>query len=118
MKYLKSFLYVIGLIIVTTLIITLLNYIGVVSGISLNIIKLIIPIISIFIGGIIIGKNSSNKGWLNGMKIGGAVILLFVLLLLILDEKITLKTVLYYLVLLSTCVFGSMIGISKSKTLQ
>ena len=89
-KYLKSLGYTFGLIIFLTLFITLLNYIGIVSGIFLSTIKIIIPVISIFLGGLIVGKNSSHKGWLNGLKLGLITIGILVTITLLLDENINL----------------------------
>ena len=90
-KYFKSLGYTFSLMIILSLIVTILNYVGLANGLFFNILKLIIPIVSIFVGGLIIGINSKEKGWLNGLKIGIIVIALFAL-----------------------TIFGSMIGISKN----
>lgn len=113
MKYLKFLGYVFGLIIVLTLFITILNFIGLIKGDLLNIFKLIIPLVSLFVGGFIIGKNSVNKGWLNGIKIGVISIIIFVLISLISKANIGIKNIIYYLILLSVSIFSSMVGISK-----
>ena len=74
MKYLKkigfSFLYIIGTILVTTFIVTFLNYFNIISDKSISIFKIFIPVISLFIGGFYIGKKSNNKGYLEGLKLG------------------------------------------------
>ncbi len=112
-KYLKSLIYIFSIIIILTFLITIFNYIGIISGISFNILKLSIPIISLFIGGIIVGKNSEKKGWLNGIKIGITVIIFFLIIALLMKSKLTIKMVIYYLILLSVTIFGSMIGINR-----
>lgn len=113
-KYIKSLSFTFLSIIILTFLITILNYIGLASGLFFSILKLIVPIISIFIGGLIIGVNSNEKGWLNGLKVGIIIILIFTILIFILKENLSLKLVIYYLILLSLSVFGSMIGISKN----
>ncbi len=115
-KYFKSLIYTFGMIIIFSLIITLLNYIGLVTGTTLKVLKLIIPIISVFVGGIIMGKNSIKKGWLNGLKIGIVTTLLLLLITIISKTEISFKTFIYYLILLADIMFGSMVGISKTSS--
>lgn len=114
-KYIKSLGFTLFFIIILTLLVTFLNYIGLISGTFLNIIKFIIPVISVFIGGFVIGNNSTEKGWLNGLKIGFVIIVLFLIISLLFKSKIDFKVIIYYLILLGIVVFGSMIGISKRK---
>lgn len=120
MNYLKnigiSLLYIIGIIIIGTFLISLLNYINFLGGKLLSIFKILIPIIALFTGGIIIGKKSNKNGWLEGLKLS----LIFLIILLIfnylaLNTGFEFKNLIYYLILtISTC-FGSMIGINRKK---
>ena len=83
MNYLKkisiSLLWIISSILVLTLIISFLNYFNIISDKVISIFKILIPVVSLFIGGFITGKRSKNKGWLEGLKLG----LLFSILLVI-----------------------------------
>ena len=122
MNYLKkvgiSLLYIIGIIFALTMIITILNYFNIISGTLLTISKILICVISLFIGGFIIGKKSSKKGWLEGFKLS----IIFLLLLLLfnylgLGSLPELKNIIYYSIIIASCIFGSIIGINKnSKT--
>ena len=122
MNYLKkvgiSLLYIIGIIFALTMIITILNYFNIISGTLLTISKILICVISLFIGGFIIGKKSSKKGWLEGFKLS----IIFLLLLLLfnylgLGALPELKNIIYYAIIIASCIFGSIIGINKnSKT--
>lgn len=122
MNYLKkvgiSLLYIIGIIFALTMIITILNYFNIISGTLLTISKILICVISLFIGGFIIGKKSSKKGWLEGFKLS----IIFLLLLLLfnylgLGALPELKNIIYYSIIIASCIFGSIIGINKnSKT--
>lgn len=116
MKYLKSLGYIFGLIIILTLFITFLNYIGLIKGGLLNTFKFVIPIISLFIGGFVLGKNCISKGWLGGIKIGIVAITIFIILSLLFKSDIIFKNIIYYLILLSVSIFSSMIGISKKES--
>lgn len=112
-KYLKSLGYIFSLIITLTFLVTILNYIGLFKGTFFTILKFIIPAISMFIGGVIVGKNSEKKGWLNCLKIGVIAILIIILVSIIARNTFNIKNIIYYIMLLAICVFGSMIGISK-----
>lgn len=118
MNYLKNIsialLYIIGIIFGTTMLITVLNYFNIITGTTLTISKILICVISLFVGGIVIGRKSSKKGWLEGLKLS----LIFLVLLTIfnylgLNSPLKLKNLLYYIIIIVSCVFGSIIGINK-----
>ena len=120
MKYLKklgfSFLYIIGTILISTFIITLLNYFNIISDKVISIFKILIPILSLFIGGFYIGKRSNNKGYLEGLKLG----LIFSIFLLIFNflafsNSFKLKYLLFYIIIITSSILGSMIGINRKK---
>lgn len=118
MKYLKDIAIITGImllfILLFTLIITTLNYFDLFGKGSTSIFKIIIMILSYFIGGILIGKKSSKKGWLEGLKFGLIFsLVLFLFNILGLQTKIDLKLIFYDLILITSCIFGSMIGINK-----
>lgn len=112
-NYLKSLLYIFGIIFLLLFFLTIFNYFNIITGNLLKIIKFIIPTVAIFTGGIILGKNSPSKGWYNGIKLSLIVILLFIILNLIFRLGIEFKDTLYYLILLASSTLGSMVGINK-----
>ena len=97
-----------------TLILTILNYFNLVPSKVLSILKLLLPILSIFIISYKLGKQSEKNGYLEGLKVGGLIVLLFFILVLLLD-KFMVKSLLYYLILILSAIMGSMIGINKRK---
>lgn len=109
---LKSTLYFIIIVAISSIFITVIDYF---SLFNTNIIKLIIPIFSIFISGYILGTKTSKLGYLAGIKLGSIIIILFISLVLILD-KFHIKSLIYYLILLLTSILGSMIGKVKNKS--
>lgn len=120
MKYLKklgmSFIYIISSIFILTFLTTLLSYFDILSDKVTSIIKIIIPIISMLIGGFYIGKKSLKKGFLEGLKLGG--IFSFILIIfnyLAFDNSFKFKYVLFYIILIISSILGSMIGINKKK---
>lgn len=118
MTYIKNlgiaFGFTIGSLFGVTLIVTLLHYINWIGSKTLSVLEIIIPLLSLFIGGFIIGKNSKQKGWLEGLKLGG-LFLAFLILFQYLGLRIhfSVKTILFYALLSVSCVFGSMLGINK-----
>lgn len=120
MKYLKnlsmSFLYIISSILVLTFITTILSYFNILNDEVTSIIKIIIPIISMLIGGFYIGKRSNKKGFLEGLKLGlifSSILIIFNYLAF--DNSFKFKYTLFYLILLISSILGSMIGINRKK---
>lgn len=116
-KYLKSLIYIFVPILILTIILSIFDYFNIIGNSLSNYLKLFIVSISMLIGGIYIGSKASKKGWLEGLKIGLIVIILmFVVSYLAFDQGITIKTVIYYFILIASSMLGSMIGINKRKT--
>ena len=113
-KYLKSSIYTLCILIVSTIVITILNYFNVLMGNVLKITELLIPIISIFIGSYILGKSSNNKGYIEGLKYGIAWIILFLIINLI-SKNFTYLSLIYYLILIIIAIVSSIIGINRRK---
>ena len=120
MKYLKklgiSFLYILGTILVLTLIITILSYFDIISDGVVSVFKILIPCISLIIGGFYIGKHSSKKGFLEGAKLGliySVIITIFDYLAF--DYSFKIKYLLFFSILIVSSIMGSMIGINRKK---
>lgn len=112
----KPLLYTIGGILILTFIVTLLNYFNAINYEVVTISKIVIPILSLFIGGFLIGRKSLSKGWLAGLKL--SLIFLFLLLLFNyfgLDSKVEITDLIYYLILTISTMLGSMVGINIKK---
>ena len=109
----RSFLYLFGILLVLTFLMTLLHYFNLIPYRVVTILKIIIPILSLFIGGFVIAKNSKEKGWLEGMKLG----MIFLILLMLfnylgLSKSFEIKDFIYYLILFIASTFGGMVGIN------
>ncbi len=115
MKYLKTIGYEITLIILFTLIYSILYYFNITSSSVNNVIKIISFIFIFILTGINIGKLSSKKGWLEGLKISLITIILFIFVSLLFKYNFNIKQVIYYLITSITIVLGSMMGINFRK---
>jgi len=104
------------MIVILTMLMTLFSYFDIFGKAFVSTMKIIIPILSFFIGGISLGKKSNQKGWLEGIKLGLILIIMILIFnYLALDWNFNLKNILYYLILMMGSIFGSMIGISRKK---
>lgn len=96
-----------------TFIISLLNLLGVNSGIT-TIILLICNILLFFILNFINAHNNKKKGFLEGIILGLIFIFLMVLIKIILfNSGFKISTFIYYLILFITSIFGGMFGVNK-----
>lgn len=102
-------------VLIFLLFIVILNYTSIINKSALAICKIVAVILSFFLGGFIMGIKSNKKGWLEGFKISGIMILLFIIINLIFIHSFHLKYLLYYLILFSSSIFGSIIGINKKE---
>lgn len=120
MNYLKkilfSIIYITSSILISTFIITILNYFNIISDKIISLFKILIPIISLFIGGFYAGKKSKNKGYLEGLKLGLIFsIILIIFNFLAFNNEFKLKYLLFYFIIIISCILGSCMGINKKK---
>lgn len=107
----------IGSILILTLLVTILNYFNLFSEGLVNVFKIIIPIISLFIGGFLMGKSSLENGWIEGLKFSLIFIILLILFNLFgLGSSLEFKNLLYYIIIIVSSIFGSILGINKKTT--
>lgn len=120
MKYLKNFLKdsLISLLCLFSLLflITIFSYLNLFNSKVVSIFEIIIPIFALALAGYLMGKKASKKGFLEGIKIGLFIILLFLISCLIISGKITFKNTVYWFILLISSTLGSMVGINKKES--
>lgn len=116
MKLIKSFSFGISIFLILNLIATILSYFNIINS---NVLKIIIFIITILISGIYLGLNYKKKGLINGIKLSLIYILLSSVLILILPNlEFSLKIILYYLLIITLSIIGSIIGVNLKKTIK
>lgn len=112
-KYLKSYIYLFSIILILTIILSLINYY---LTIPTKIIKILIPIISIFISTIILGKNTKEKAYIEGIKFTSIYLIISILTSILSKNNFSFKLILSYLLVLLSGIIGSMIGININKS--
>ncbi len=113
-KYLISFLYFLVPFLTLLFLATILYYFDMLSTATMKYVKFIIVLLSVFLGGLKMGRESDKKGYQKGLIIGSIIVFFFFFISLI-SKNLKTTSFLYYLVLLITSTIGSMIGILKKK---
>lgn len=111
-NYLKSFLYTLGIILVCLIFLTILNYFNILNGITLKVFEYVVPFIAIIIGSFLLGKKSSRKGYIEGLKFGSIWLLIYLFINLIL-KTINLSSIIYFILIIIFSMLGGMFGINK-----
>ena len=114
-KYLKSSIYTLAIIVVSTFIITILNYINIINGTVLGIIHYIIPIIRVVIGAFMLGKTSSRKGYIEGLKYAGLWSVIFLIVNVFIKE-LNVSSIIFFVILILLGVLSSILGINRKRT--
>jgi len=116
-KYLKSFLFILISILLLSILIGTLSYFNILGTNVVKIFEIIAIIISMIIGGIYLGKNSDKKGFLEGIKIGIAmIIILFIFGYLAFDKSFSISSLFFYIIILISAILGSILGINKKSS--
>lgn len=114
-KYLKPVVLFLGTFVFYLLLLLLLNYTGVIKlGSIVKINFVVISVITLLLG-VIEGKKTSKKGYLEGLKLGGIVVAILFLLNLLFYRTFNVYILLYYLVIVVSSTIGSMIGINLKR---
>ena len=113
-NYLKSSLYSLGIMIICTIIITILNYFNIINGTLLNIIHYIIPIISVMVGSFILGKTSSKKGYIEGLKYSGIWCIIFLIVNIFIKE-LNISSIIFFIIIILLSMLSSIFGINRKR---
>ena len=112
LKYLKSLGLTFTIILISSIILSLICYYANVNNGFTNFIKLIIPIISIFISSFILGKNTQKKGFIEGLKLSLIFLGLIFVISLMVKLKLEITTFIYYILIILSSMLGASIGIN------
>ena len=119
MRYLKNLIRTLGyisiIVIISTFILTLFSYFNIFNDNIIKIIKFIIPVISVLIGGIIISKRTNKKGIVEGTRLGIIIDIIFIFLSIILSNFKT-ESIIFYIIILISSIFGCLLGVQKKRT--
>ena len=119
MTYIKTYglriIYIFIFIILSLILTTTLYYFNIINNQTYKILKIIICLLSVFINSYILGKNTLKKGYLEGLKLSLIIIPILFIITIISKKTLKFRIILYYLIILITSIFGSMLGINRKK---
>lgn len=116
MKYFKAFLIFISIFLIINLLSNTICYFSLINNLFNSLLSIISLIISSLISGLYIGLNSQNKGYLEGAKVGGIIIsFMFLLSYLGFNNSFSIIGIIYYILILTLVITGSIIGINKKE---
>lgn len=90
-------------------------YFNLINDTTFNILQILILLINIFIQTFILGIKKDKFGFLEGIKFSLIIISLFLILSLITSSPISIKIIIYYLIIMITSIYGATYGINKKK---
>lgn len=112
-KYSSIYKFII-FILITVIIQTLINLLFPINKKINQIISLIIILIYSLFSGIKKGLHSNEKAYLQGLQKGTInILILYILSIITLDFRITIKRIIYYLIIISITILGSIIGLKN-----
>lgn len=116
MRYLKNVIKALGYVLIITLvltfIITIISYFNILGDGVVKTLKLFTTIISIFVGGFLMGSKANKKGFMEGFKFGIIVSVILIIISLI-CHNLKIESILFYTILTISSIFGSIVGIQK-----
>ena len=111
-----SVLIIIGITMISAFIINILHYFDLLNKNLYKGLIMFFMIINTFIGGYYLGTKSNNKGYIKGLFLGIVIVLLFIILSFVLNEPLSVSSLIYYSIILITSIISSAIGINKKAT--
>lgn len=118
LPYIKSISTTLITILISIFILSIVYYFHLTNDLINSILCIIIPIIIIFINSFKLGKKAHKLGFLEGLKLGIVIIVIFSIMNLIFKNNITIKILIYYLIIIVTSMFGSTLGINKKGEIE
>ncbi len=113
-KYSISIIGIIVSISLVALLLTVFYYFDFISTNTYKYLKLITLLITLVINSIFLGKKSLKNGYIDGIKLG-LMLIIFCTLVSIVNKCISIKLIIYSLIILLTTTFGSILGINLNK---
>lgn len=110
LKYLKSMIVPLGIVLVLPLLLGIINLLGVQTN---KVVILIIMAIGTFISDFYLGRNSLKKGYLQGALLGIILSLILFLFSLLFKNTYTASSLIYYIIIVISSMIGASLGIQK-----
>lgn len=114
-KYMKPIITWIVLLFIYLFLLVILNYFQILKFNTIIKVNFIIMAVITFLFGLSIGRKTHKKGYLEGLKLGFIITLILLILNILFIRGFNLNILVYYLIIIVSSTFGSMIGINLKK---
>ena len=115
-KYIISIGITLGLSLMLSFIICTLNYFDILNKGFYKGLLVLSSIMSVSIGGYILGNKSDSKGYIKGLIFGIIIVILYTIIALITKNNLNTASFIYYLIISITSLIAGAIGINKKTT--
>ena len=109
-----SLLYFFIGILIINLFLTVFSYFNLIGDNVINVLYFFLPLGLVLMCSYLLGKKSEKKGFLEGLKLGGIICLVF-LFITFMGHEFSVKVFIYYIVIIITSIMGSSIGINNKE---
>lgn len=106
-KYIKNFIFILSEITIITLFFTFLNYLNILSSNIYSYLELASIFIILYLNAKKLTRSTNKFSFLEGIKIGLFFILIFLLYNIIFKNVFSIRTFIYYLLIIFTPLLGS-----------
>lgn len=112
-KYLKGHIYYLSILLISSLIICVMYFFNLLKINSYSILLYIFSVLSSFIGSYIFSKNINKKGLITGFIFFISTSFIMFLTAYIINGKLGSSTLIYYLIILLSCLLAGIISKNK-----
>lgn len=112
-KYLKGYIYYLSILLISSLIICILYFFNLLKVNLYSNLLYILSVISSFIGSYIFSKNLNKKGLITGSIFFLSTSFIMFLTSYIINNNLNISTLIYYLIILLSCLLGGIISKNK-----
>ena len=115
-KYLKGYIYYLSILLLSSLIICIMYFFNLIKVNIYSNLLYVLSILSSFVGTYIYSKNTNNKGIVSGIIFYISTSFIMFLTSYIINNNLNISTVIYYLIILFTCLLSGIISKNKKAT--
>ena len=111
---LYSLLYFLLELLIINLFLTIISYFNLIGNKVINVLCFLLPLVLVIVNSYMLGRKSEKKGFLEGLKFGGIISLVFLLITFI-GHEFSFRVLIYYLVIIVGSIMGSTVGINNKE---
>ena len=113
MKYINKVIELFIISFISTIVLSIFSYNNIIKEDFVSVIQLFILFSTIFIISYNLGKTKQKDGYLEGIKFGGIIVILFLILNILFVKDLNISKLIYYILMVVLSIIGSILVINK-----